>query len=230
MREGLVRSFVAFEIPLEMRRRIGQLCDSMRGRPGAESLRFVHPEILHMTVRFFGDLDRKRLDRARRAIQSIDLAWDPPDLTLGEIGAFPSRKRPQVVWLGVNDPDGTHRRLAEETDRAIRISGFGPADKPFVAHLTRARVARGRPGPELDALTAGLTAPPGPLRITTITLFQSVLRGGLGPEYTPLEVARPRGTAESPMHGERPNDEPLPRARRTGQVQQGSQEGDPADG
>lgn len=230
MTDNLVRSFIAFEIPVEMRAKIGELCEAMRGRREAEHLRFVRPEILHLTARFFGDLDRKRLDRARRAVKSLDGGWESPPLSLGEIGAFPSRRRPQVVWLGVDDPAGALRRLAEETDRAIRVTGFGPADKPFVAHLTLARVARGREGPDLDALTAGLTPPPGPLTITSITLFESVLRGAQGPEYIPLQVARPRDAAESQAPTGRPNDTTLPRARRTGQDRQGSQEGEPADG
>jgi RNA 2',3'-cyclic 3'-phosphodiesterase len=194
MSEQLTRAFIALEIPIDTRREIGRLCESMRRSPEAEGLRFVRPEILHMTLRFFGDLDRKRLDRARRAIQSLDGAWDTPaDLSLGEIGAFPSRRRPQTIWLGVSDPSGALKALADDADRAIRVTGFGPADKPFVAHLTIARLNRGRPAPDLDALTAGLTAPGGPLTISSITLFESVLRGGRGPEYTPLGTAKPRG-------------------------------------
>jgi len=236
MTDLLVRTFAAFEIPIEMRRSVGQLCEAMRRRPGAEALRFVRPEILHLTGRFFGDLDRKRLDRARRAINSLKGAWDPPpDLTWDEIGAFPSPRRPQVIWLGVHDPTGALRDLAAEADRAIRVTGFGPADKPFVAHLTLARVARGRPCPDLESLTAGLTPPGGPLTITSITLFESDLRGRNGPEYIPLEVAHPHGAAHEGAPGDAPPppttvDETPPRARRTGQEPAEGEEGEPADG
>jgi 2'-5' RNA ligase len=233
MTDRLVRSFAAFEIPSRIQESIGIFCDQMRVLPEAEPLRWVRPEILHMTVRFFGDLDRKRLDRARRAIRSLDGTWVSPDLVFGAIGGFPNLRRPSVVWLGIRDADGKLKALAEETDRAIRVTGFGPADKPFVAHLTLARVARGRPGPDLERLTAGLTPPADPLTITSITLFESILRGAKGPEYIPLEVARPRAREGAPRSEQESSSdvrESPPRARRTGHVPLGSEEGEPADG
>lgn len=191
-----VRSFAAFTIPTEARAAIGELSREMRMRPGGEALRCVRPEIIHLTVRFFGDLDRKQLDKAAQAIRNLDRAWAPPEISIGSIGAFPSPRRPQVLWLGIDDPQGGLAELAAVTDRAIRLVGFGPADKPFVGHMTLARVARGRRVPDLEMLVAGLTPPQGPLRIDSITLFRSELRGAEGPLYSPLEIARPRASDE----------------------------------
>jgi len=193
----LVRTFAGLEIPPETKDAIGKFCDEMCERPGGRELKWVRPAILHVTVRFFGDLDRKRLDRAREAIASLDQAWDPPDLLLGEVGAFPSLRRPQVLWLGIEDPSGGLAALADQTDRAIRHVGFGHADKPFVGHLTLARVSRNRRAPDMEGLTSGLTPPRGALTIRCITLFQSELRAD-GPIYTPLVVAQPRSRPATP--------------------------------
>ncbi len=195
-----VRSFVAFTIPAEVKAMIGELAQTMRGRPGSEALRFVRPEIVHLTVRFFGDLDRKQVEKARHAVQNLDRAWSPPAISIGAIGAFPTPRRPQVLWLGIEDPGGGLAELAAVTDRAIRLAGFGQADKPFVGHMTLARVARGRQVPDLATLTSGLTPPQGPLRIDSITLFRSDLRGAEGPVYTPIEIAHPRAD-EGPGQG-----------------------------
>jgi 2'-5' RNA ligase len=186
------RAFAALEIDTEQKRRIGLYCDELRARPGAADWRWVRPEIVHITVRFFGDLDRKQLGRAQRAIQSLDRAWDTPNLRLGRLGAFPSLRRPQVLWLGIDDPDNALPSLAEQADRAIRAQGFGAPDKRFVGHLTVARARKGRRPSDLDQLTAGLTEPEGALTICSITLYRSDLRPE-GPLYTPLEVARSRG-------------------------------------
>lgn len=195
--EQPTRTFAALEIPAEVKRHLGGFIDLLRARPGAQDLKWVKPDTLHVTVRFFGDLDRKQLGRARDAIRSLDLAWDPPALRLGAIGAFPNPRRPQVVWIGIDDPEGHLRALAERTDRAIRAIGFGPPDKPFVGHLTLARLRRGARSPELAEVLGGLTPPDGPLTIRSVTLFKSDLRPE-GPLYTPLECARPRGTPAEP--------------------------------
>lgn len=192
MNDERVRSFVAFTIAAEVKAAIGDLSRAMRTKPGAEALRFVRPEIVHLTVRFFGDLDRKQLEKARHAVRNLHRAWTPPAISIGPIGAFPNPRRPQILWVGVDDPAGELAELAAVTDRAIRLVGFGPADKPFVGHMTLARVARGRQVADLATLTAGLTPPDGPLTIESITLFRSDLRGAEGPLYTPIEVAHPR--------------------------------------
>jgi 2'-5' RNA ligase len=188
------RAFAAFEIPEGARREIGSFCDAERRAPEAAGLRWVRTETLHMTVRFFGDLDRKAVGKAERAIQSFDRAWSPPELTLGRLGAFPSLRRAQVLWLGIEDPQGGLAALAAEVDLAIRKVGFGPADKPFVGHLTLARTGRGADAKDLTAWAPRLTPPRGPLTITAITLFRSDLRPQ-GPLYTPLASAHPRSDA-----------------------------------
>lgn len=196
MTETPTRAFAAFEIPVSTREEIGRFCEAARRSPEAAGLRWVRPETLHMTVRFFGDLDRKALGKAEQAIQSLDRAWSPPQLALGKIGAFPSLRRANVVWLGIEDPQGELRALAAEADLAIRHVGFGRADKPFVGHLTLARAPRGAAAPDLAAWAPGLTEPQGPLRITAITLFRSDLRPQ-GPLYTPLASASPRSVSDA---------------------------------
>lgn len=194
------RTFAAFEIDAAQKEAVRDYSEALRARPGGDRLRWVRPEIVHITVRFFGDLDRKRLDRARRAVQSLDQAWDRPDLRFGSLGAFPSLRRPQVLWLGIEDPKDELAALAVKADRAIRVTGFGRADKPFVGHLTLGRVKRGGSRPDLERLTGSLTPPTGPLTICSITLYRSDLRPE-GPVYTPLEVARSRSNPSGPGFG-----------------------------
>jgi RNA 2',3'-cyclic 3'-phosphodiesterase len=195
--EQPTRTFAALEIPDGTKEQIGRFIDEIRRRPGASDLKWVDPKIIHITVRFFGDLNRKQLDKARGAIRALDHAWDPPRLSLGAIGAFPNPHRPQVVWIGVEDPGNGLRDLAESADRAIRVAGFGAPDKPFIGHLTLARVRRGSRAPDLSEIVGGLTPPGGPLTISSITLFKSDLRPE-GPLYTPLECARPRPRPADP--------------------------------
>ncbi|MBD3161622.1 MAG: RNA 2',3'-cyclic phosphodiesterase [Candidatus Eisenbacteria bacterium] len=225
-----VRAFVAFTIDPEARRRIAPLLDHLRRGPAAKSLKCVSPENLHMTVRFFGDLDRKRLKRARAAVEALDGGWEMPRVELGELGAFPSMRRPSVFWLGLVDPGERVATLARMIDLTIRKSGFGAADKRFVPHVTIARCRRGRSVPDPERLTAGLTLPRGPLTIPTITLYQSDLRPE-GPVYTPLQIARPRPGPDRPGV-ERPDDPTSlpPRARRTGQDPAEPKEGEPSNG
>ena len=225
MQERL-RTFAAFEVGAEQREEIGRFAGQMRVRPGGSDLRWVRPENVHMTVRFFGELDRKQLAKARKAISGLDGNWDRLELRLGKLGAFPSMRRPQVLWLGIEDPEGRLVELAVEVDRAIRLVGFGPADKKFIGHLTLARVGRKRRAPDMEQLTAGLTVPDCALTISAITLFWSDLQRE-GPRYTPLEIAHPRPGSVSAGPGRSADSSSTPpRARRAGQDPENRKEGE----
>ena len=224
------RAFVAMTIDPDARARIAAFMAEMQSGPAADSLRWVRPENLHLTVRFFGELDGKRLERAIRALDEIDGSWEAPHVEVGDLGAFPSMRKPNVIWLGLVDPEDRVGALAREVDAAIRRTGFGPADKQFVGHLTLARCKRDRSVQDPDRLTAGLTLPWGPLTIPAITLYRSDLRPE-GPVYTPLRVARPRSRPGRPA-AERPDapTSPPPRTRRTGQDPAEPKEGEPSNG
>jgi 2'-5' RNA ligase len=229
MQERL-RTFAAFEIDADQKEAIGRFAEQMRARPGGSDLRWVRPENLHMTVRFFGGLDRKQLAKARTAISGLDGNWDKLELRLGRLGAFPSMRRPQVLWLGIEDPESRLANLAAEVDRAIRLVGFGPADKKFIGHLTLARVGKRRRAPDMEQLTAGLTLPDCALTICAITLFWSDLQRE-GPRYTPLEIAHPRSGSVSAGPGRSADGSSSPpRARRTGQDPENRKEGETSNG
>jgi 2'-5' RNA ligase len=168
--------------------------DRLRDALGDREVRWVDPSNLHMTVYFFGDLNRGRLIQARRVVEGLREEWDPVALRWGEPGCFPSSRRVQVIWLGVRDEEERLSDVARWVHDALRAADFPPPDKPFRAHLTLGRVRRGA-RVSWDAVRAalgGLTASSQPLTIRSLRLFQSVLRPQ-GPLYSELVHAPARG-------------------------------------
>ncbi len=182
------RSFLALLLPEEMVAAAATLQEEARGRFPPGSVKWVDPSLFHLTVRFFGDLDRKALEKASSVVDSMEGVFQPVRARITEISAFPSPGRPQVTWIGVEDRAGRLSALAAEIDLRIREAGFGPADKPWKSHLTIGRTARDRRLTLDPSWTSGLTWPATDFTIRTVALMRSELRPQ-GPLYTPLRIA-----------------------------------------
>lgn len=175
--------------------------DGMRGAVGGGRVKWIAPENLHLTLYFFGDLDARALARARRAVAGLGGAWDPVEVSWGDVGCFPSARRAQVIWLGLREKGGGLTGFAGWVHRRLRDAGFPEPDKPFRPHLTLGRVRRGD-DVSWDEIRvgAGLTVDGPPFIIRSMRLFQSELRPQ-GPLYTALVSAPSRG-GDPPIKGD----------------------------
>lgn len=140
---GIIRSFIALNIPDELHEAIGRIQDKLRYFPGASAIRWTRSKHLHVTLHFLGDIDAAHVPELIAAAREICAQESALNLTLTGAGCFPSFEKPSVVWFGV----------AGETDRLIEIrrrflERAGPTlgefeIHPFVPHLTLGRVKNG---------------------------------------------------------------------------------------
>ncbi len=184
------RCFLALTLPAGARAGAAEVGDALRARIGEREVKWVDPENLHITLRFFGDLDPDAVESAAALVRQQDGAFDAPPTRWASVGAFQSPRRVQVIWLGLEDPDRRLDQLAAEVNRALEAAGFGRADKPFKSHVTLGRVRRGR-RVSFERLSERLTIPATGFSISGIALMKSVLTPQ-GPVYTPLETAAAR--------------------------------------
>ncbi|MBM6705369.1 RNA 2',3'-cyclic phosphodiesterase, partial [Sutterella massiliensis] len=91
------------------------------------------------------------------------------------LGAFPSNRRPRVVWAGAAD-GGESKRLAGLLDEALRPLGFPTEGREFTPHITLARLKTLKmlDNPEIFEQTGKAVRR---LEVTAeaVTLYESVL-------------------------------------------------------
>jgi 2'-5' RNA ligase len=163
------RLFLAVPAADEVRLAAAKLIAELR-LSGAD-YKWVEPENLHLTLRFFGATPLERIPEMealmRRAAQRPRF-----EVSFGAVGAFNSWDDPTVVWVGV------HRGVAELAALA-EIFGATQAGRPFSAHMTigRRRSSNGLERLREAALRSGFPE----LRQTVdkVVLFESrlTLRG-----------------------------------------------------
>ncbi len=186
----VVRAFFAVDLDEAARRGAASIARELRGRPGAEGVRWVRPETLHVTLRFLGQVALAGLPALVERVGTEVAGLVPFSLSLTGPRLFPLAKRPRAVALGV-EPEEPLAELAAAVERGVRHAGLGADERPFRAHLTLGRVReRGGTAPRLD----GVPAPPeSSFRVREAVLFRSELRRD-GAHYTPLETLALRGS------------------------------------
>lgn len=184
--EGLRhRIFIAVELAADLRERIGALERGLE-RAGAR-LRWISPENLHFTVRFLGEITPAQLAQVRLATREAASSSAPFRLVLHGIGAFPSLQRPQVIWVGVREGSEALAALSSRLDAALARHRFPPEQRPFVAHLTLARVRDRRVwGDLVRALSGFREAAVGTQEVRCLAVMESHLHPG-GARYTRVE-------------------------------------------
>lgn len=131
-----MRIFVAIDLPAEIRRNIARLTDLLK--PTASQIRWTHPEGLHVTLKFIGELPAEKLPEATTRLGTIRVPG-PLALQVRGVGYFPNARAPRVIWLGLDcGPDLP--ALAALVEEALLPLGISKGNRPFAAHLTLGRL------------------------------------------------------------------------------------------
>jgi 2'-5' RNA ligase len=184
-----IRCFIAVKIPgFDPLRRIIQDLGNM-GR----ALKAVDADNLHVTLKFLGNTTVELVDNIRAELEAATRCRRPSGLTVVGLGAFPHAQRPNVVWAGF-EGDGveTLAGLAGDLESRLERLGFASENRPFVPHLTLARVKAKPPESLEKLLLRNAKTPFGATTIEHVELIRSEL-GPDGPRYTVLATSRLSG-------------------------------------
>jgi len=173
-----MRAFVALSLPPQEREGIHAALEPLRER--GLPVRWVEPDALHLTIKFLGEIEGAELEQINGVLAAVAAKHVPLELRVGGFGAFPSLRRANVLWLGVQG-DGVLERLQRDAELAFSKLGYAREQKPFRAHITVGRVKGEARAPDVERIAPGIDYR-GSVRVETIDLMRSHL-GGAGARY-----------------------------------------------
>ena len=181
----MIRSFLAIELPKPILGKIEEVQGDLRLTHA--DVRWVSPERIHLTLKFFGNIEESRIDSISKSIEEPIQNTLPFSVKVQGIGAFPYLKNPRVIWMGLVNGGEVLISLQKQIDTRLEKIGFQPEDRPFHPHLTLGRMKSSRGKDELvGRMEKHKEEEFGDLQVEKVILFKSDLRPS-GPIYTLLK-------------------------------------------
>jgi len=175
----VLRLFFAIELSPEIRSGLQQVEKSLRAPLGALPVRWVPAHNIHLTLVFLGDVVTTQVDGLKDMLRSQVASQPVFELEVASLGAFPSFRKPRVVWVGVSAPPALpalQRRIAQGAARL----GYPREDRPFSPHLTLGRVAKNASPEDVrkigEMLAAEKVETLGRMTVTSLNLYSSDLQ------------------------------------------------------
>ncbi|HUU40963.1 MAG TPA: RNA 2',3'-cyclic phosphodiesterase [Desulfatiglandales bacterium] len=132
-----IRSFLAFEIPLEIREKIETIAKELKNL--SLPVRWVRPENIHLTIVFLGSVDQETIDSIKQRAQMVVNGFSTFKIRLNCIGVFPNWRKPRVIWVGLDGDVERLENLRNNLQEKLKSLGFLPEKRPFRAHITLGR-------------------------------------------------------------------------------------------
>ena len=186
-----LRTFVAVELPDQVRAAIGSAQAELRGALGARAgaVRWVDPAGAHLTLKFLGDTPESAVPGIEVALRAALAGASAFALRTGALGCFPSGRAPRVLWLGLDGELEPLTAARGAIEAAIAPLGWPTEARPFSPHLTLGRLRPDASPAERAGIGKAAGAiwppPPTPLAVAAVSLMRSEL-GPRGARYTRL--------------------------------------------
>jgi 2'-5' RNA ligase len=174
-----MRLFAAVPLAEPARSEVVRLLGALRAQDWP--VRWVSDEVVHITLKFFGEVPEERLDVIAEALRLAATGADAMMLRLSSLGAFPTERRPRILWAGI-ESHPAFTALRERIENASDAIGFAREGVPFAPHVTLGRLREGQrlPAHALEAPAAAVS--PQTFLADTLALYESILTPA-GPHY-----------------------------------------------
>jgi RNA 2',3'-cyclic 3'-phosphodiesterase len=178
-----MRAFVALELPGLLKDRLLEISELLYTDDAR--VNWVKQKNMHLTLKFLGDINSRQADSVSDTLMDIGKRWGKQKLVFGKLGAFPSRNRPKVIWVGIDNIDELSEIHGLIDDSTYNV-GIERDNRGFSPHLTLGRVKDLNRDSELVSKLKSVNVETVEYEIDRLTLFKSELTKS-GPIYTPVK-------------------------------------------
>ncbi|MCX8092683.1 MAG: RNA 2',3'-cyclic phosphodiesterase [Candidatus Goldbacteria bacterium] len=107
--------------------------------PDIKDLRFIRKENLHITVKFLGEIQEKRIEKIKDIIEESCSDISKFKISCKRLSAFPSLTSARIIWVNVMDGADTIEKIYKKLENKLANIGFEKEKRKYIPHITIAR-------------------------------------------------------------------------------------------
>jgi len=176
------RIFIVIDLSEDARQAAAEYIERLRADFTRIKVGWEHPEKLHFTIRFLGDIDEEQLDKVCSVVKTAADQSEPFSVRIIETGVFPHYKNPKVLWLGPKRGFDEMTAINARIESGLESAGFVPERRKFHPHVTIARIRDMEKSRELVRTHRQRQFEPIVFTAAGITIYESKLQK-TGSEY-----------------------------------------------
>ena len=179
-----IRAFLAIDLDDDLKPKINKIIKEFKRID--TRIKYVELANLHLTLKFFGQIDTAGLNLLEEKIAKVVSEFEPFNIKITGCGAFPNSNHIKVIWVGIED-DSVIRDLHDKLDKEFAELGFDK-DRKFSTHLTIGRMKSAKNKNQVKSTIAEFSdVEIGEMTVNSISLKKSTLKPS-GPIYEDLKV------------------------------------------
>jgi len=132
-----MRCFIASKIKQSVLDEVVKIQNKFK--TAGSTTKWVKPENMHFTYHFLPNVSQDKIPVLKDVV-SLCKSVEQFKIKLTHIGAFPSLKRPSVLWLGIEDKTSSTTKIHEILKNGLQENGFDVDARSYIAHLTIGRI------------------------------------------------------------------------------------------
>lgn len=138
---GQERVFVALRVGTEAAEQLSDWSASIREKYNFR--KWTHPQDLHITIQFLGDVWIDDLPQIQDALVQVTQQTQSFSMQLGQLDIFGLPEAPKVCWVKPEGDLYSLHQLQKNIQDACRSLGYIPEERPYHPHITIARRYKG---------------------------------------------------------------------------------------
>lgn len=133
------RIFIAINLPKEVKDELSRVLASLKNDLKRAPIKWTAADKIHITLHFLGNLADKQVEEVGDILAKIAPKYGKFKIKLGQIGFFPHRFSPRVVFVDTECPDEIGC-LQAEIGKELENLGYQTDSRPWHPHLTLGRI------------------------------------------------------------------------------------------
>lgn len=183
-----MRTFIAIDLPDEIKNRITVLLEDLASR--SKGVKWIKRQGMHITLKFLGEISFRQSEEVILSLQRIAEKKSRFFIKIKGTGAFPEDRRlPRILWTGIEENKDLDL-LQKDVEKELDLIGFPKEKRQFHPHLTLGRV---KSAEEIDKALSFLKREEktvfGEWETDRITFYRSLLKPN-GAEYQIIKEVR----------------------------------------